>query len=156
VTSTLDDGLVDDELEVILEIEPDRDDDSDGGDEEKPKENYYPNVYAFVDFLAQMFAHDLEGQTEWRWCPDWFAHTEAIARLESCWKAFEVLRLDPGTGSSVWFRDHADPCMAALTNPTGPFARCSPEKGHRPQPWLPVNQPPAFMRNAGAQVIPNS
>jgi hypothetical protein len=76
-------------------------------------------VYAFVaGFLADIYAHEVsEQQTSWRWCSHWFHHTEAVARLEACWKAFEVLRQDPGTGASVWFRDHADPCMTALTAP---------------------------------------
>ena len=30
--------------------------------------------------------------------------------------------LDPATGMSVWFRDHADPHMAVLMDPDGPFA----------------------------------
>lgn len=89
--------------------------------------NYFPTVYAFVvEFLAPTFAHNVSEQdTAWRWCSRWFHHVEAMARLEACWKAWEVLRLDPGTGASLWFRDHADPCMSALTAPEGPFSRCS-------------------------------
>jgi hypothetical protein len=89
--------------------------------------NFYPDVYAFViEFLAPTFAHDVTDQdTSYRWCSRWFHHTEAVARLEAAWKAWEVLRLDPGTGASTWFRDHADPCMAVLTAAEGPFSRCS-------------------------------
>lgn len=104
--------------------------------------NYYPDVYAFVaGFLAPTFAHDVSEQdTSYKWCTKWFHHTEAVARLEALWKAWEVLRLDPGTGASVWFRDHADPCMNALTHPDGPFSRCT--SSHRlPRP-LPLDTPP--------------
>lgn len=89
--------------------------------------NYFPTVYAFVcEFLAPTFAHNVSDQdTSWRWCSRWFHHVEAMARLEACWKAWEVLRLDAGAGASLWFRDHADPCMSALTAPEGPFSRCS-------------------------------
>lgn len=88
--------------------------------------NYFPTVYAFVvEFLAPTFAHNVSEQdTSWRWCSRWFHHVEAMARLEACWKAWEVLRLDPGTGASLWFRDQADPCMNALTAQEGPIARC--------------------------------
>lgn len=106
--------------------------------------NFYPHVYAFVaGFLAPTFAHDVtEQDTSYRWCSHWFHHTEAVARLEAVWKAWEVLRLDPGTGASVWFRDHADPCMAALTAPHGPFARCS-DTTHRLPQALPLALLPA-------------
>lgn len=94
---------------------------------ETTPENYYPDVYTFVKgFWAPTFAHDVREQnTSWRWCSRWFHHVEAMARLEACWKAWEVLRLDPGTGASLWFRDHAGPCLAALTDPDGPFKGCS-------------------------------
>jgi hypothetical protein len=106
--------------------------------------NYYANVYEFVaDFLAPTFAHDVTDQdTSWRWCSRWFHHTEAVARLEGLWKAWEVLRQDSGTGASVWFRDHADPCIAALTAPQGPFARCSDTTHRLPKP-LPLALLPA-------------
>lgn len=106
--------------------------------------NLYPDVYTFVaEFLAPTYAHEVSDQnTSWRWCARWWAHVEAVARLEACWKAFEVLRLDPGTGASVWFRDHADPCMAVLTAPNGPFARCS-DVTHKLPRDLPLTLPPA-------------
>lgn len=104
-------------------------DDLDDGLQDDPPapQNLFGNVYEFVEFIAALYAHEVsDQQTHWRWCSHWFHHTEAVARLEACWKAFEVLRLDPGTGASVWFRDHADPCMTALTNPGGPGAGVKP------------------------------
>jgi hypothetical protein len=56
-----------------------------------------------------------------------------------------VGRLDPATGISVWFRDHADHHMAVLLDSDGPFKRCSVEKGHseRQLDPLPLVDPPA-------------
>jgi len=116
------------------------------GSVEEERENLYGNVYEFVgDFLARIYATDISQQrADLRWCSHWFHHAEAVARLEACWKAFEVLRLDPGTGASVWFRDHADPCMTALTRPDGPFRGCSDTAHKTPRP-LPVVEPPAYL-----------
>ncbi|MGV0111135.1 DUF4913 domain-containing protein [Arthrobacter sp. CP30] len=32
----------------------------------------------------------------------------AVSRLNALWRAWETLRLDPGTGMSDWWRIHAD------------------------------------------------
>ena len=107
-------------------------------------ENFYPSVYRFVsEFLAPTFAHEVnDQQTSFRWCSKWFHHAEAVARLEALWKAWEVLRLDPGTGAGVWFRDFADPAMAALTAAHGPFSRCS-DTTHKLPPALPIDPVPS-------------
>jgi hypothetical protein len=44
-----------------------------------PPENFYPDVAAFVTgFLAELYAHEWrETDTSWRWCAQWWAHTEA-------------------------------------------------------------------------------
>ena len=42
-------------------------------------------------------------------------------RLEALWRAWEHLRLDPATGMSVWWRDHADHHMRVLMADDGPF-----------------------------------
>ncbi|MGI8418403.1 MAG: DUF4913 domain-containing protein [Nakamurella sp.] len=100
--------------------------------------NLYNSVHEFVtDFIAQIYAHPVaDRQTSWRWCSHWHHHAEAVARLEAAWKAFEALRQDPGTGASVWFRDHGDPCMTALTGSDGPFRLCS-DTGHKAPTALP-------------------
>ena len=109
-------------------------------------ENLYPNVAAWVaGFLAPLYAHEWnEMDREWKWCSRWWLHTEAVVRLEAMWKAWELLRLDPGTGASAWLLQHADPAMAALTSPTGTFRRCKPDQ-HRAYDPLPVEDPPAGM-----------
>jgi hypothetical protein len=80
---------------------------------------------------------------EWKWCARWWLHVEAVVRLEATRKAWEVLRLDPGTGASVWLRDHAHPAVTALTKPHGTFHRCGPTE-HAVYDSLPVDErPPA-------------
>ena len=101
--------------------------DSPAGSEESLPALKYASVYDFVDtHLVFMFARDTT-KPEFRWCSKWWAHGEAVSRLEALWRAYEQLRLDPGTGMSVWWRDHAGPAMAALFDPSGPFDGCSAE-----------------------------
>jgi len=78
---------------------------SDGAEE---VENHFPNVYAFVqDFLVKVHARPVRAQLSWHWCSQWWDHPEAVSRLEALWKAFELLRRDPGTGAATWWRDYA-------------------------------------------------
>ena len=96
-----------------------------------------------VDHLAPMYRRRI-GAT-YAWCPEWWRHAEAAARLEALWLAWEYFRLEspPTTGMSVWFRDHADPHMGVLLSPDGPFKGCSPDDGHDPHtPPLPCIEPP--------------
>jgi hypothetical protein len=108
-------------------------------------ELFYGSVEDFVrEQLAPMYRRALDGHQR-TWCPEWWRHAEAISRLEALWRAWEHLRLDPATGMSVWFRDHADHHMAVLFDPEGPFKRCSVEKGHgagRALEPLPLVEPP--------------
>jgi hypothetical protein len=119
-----------------------------------PPTNFYPDVAAFVTgFLAGVYAHEWSEQdTGWRWCAQWCSHTEALVRLEALWKAWEVLRLDPGTGASTWLRDHADPAMHTLTSPAGPFARCTPVR-HTAPPALVTATPPHGLFASSPQAI---
>jgi hypothetical protein len=144
MTTTLDPQLLDDGLED--DDQAPAADDQDDDDDDKPQ-NRYPDVFAFVaEFLVYVFANEVQEQrTDFRWCSSWFLHTEALTRLEACWKAWEKLRNDPGTGASVWFRDHADPCMTALSHPDGPFSHCHPNR-HSSKPALLIDRPPAFLR----------
>src|SRR5688500_12003035 len=97
---------------------------------EPPAELYYPPLDRFVTAqLAPMYRRQVDGRNR-TWCPDWWRHAEAIARREAVWRAWEHLRLDPTTGISVWFRDHADHHMNVLLDPDGPLKGCTPDKGH--------------------------
>jgi hypothetical protein len=98
------------------------------------------------EFLAPTYRRPVDGRNR-SWCPQWWRHAEAIARLEALWRSWEQLRLDPATGASVWFRDHADHHMAVLLDPdSGPFKHCTPDKGHSPRMEpLPLEEPPEGM-----------
>lgn len=102
----------------------------------------YPTVVAFVEeHLAKVYARDLATPTL-RWCSRWWAHAEALDRLDACWRAWENLRKDKTTGPSTWWREHADPAMRELLAETGPFTACS--RGHQtrhPIPPLPTETP---------------
>src|SRR5205823_343814 len=75
-----------------------------------------------------MFRRPLGG--EYRWCPQWWPHAEAITRLTALWHTWEALRLQPGTGMATWLRDHLDHQLPVLLGRTGPFSMCS-EDDHR-------------------------
>ena len=67
---------------------------------------------------------------------------EAVSRVAALWRSREHLRLDPATGMSVWWRDHADHHMAVLLNPQGPFYNCD-MKEHRDPDHLEPRKAPA-------------
>ncbi|WP_444950572.1 DUF4913 domain-containing protein [Micromonospora ureilytica] len=75
------------------------------------------------------------------WCPRWREHTEAIAQFHGLWLAWQD-KTGPKaslTGPSEWHRDHLGPTMAALRNPSGPFAGCKPG-AHRAKERPPVER----------------
>lgn len=109
-----------------------------------PPQLYYSTLDVFVrDLLAPTYRRPIDARNR-SWCPQWWRHAEAIARLEALWRAWEHLRLDPATGVSVWFRDHADHHMTVLLDSdAGPFKYCNTERGHSPRlEPLPVDAPP--------------
>lgn len=88
---------------------------------------YYPNAYRFfTEFLAPAYRRKTVDCPAMRWCPSWFCHPEARARVDALWRSWEYLRLDPATGMSVWWKDHADHHMAKLLSPDGTFKDCTP------------------------------
>lgn len=106
-------------------------------------EPFYPSVYAFVsDFLVHVYARRTGLQAAMRWCPRWWAHPEAMSRLEALWMAFEVQRQDAGLGAAIWWRDYADPTMTTLLDSDGPFRECGGDS-HAVTPPLPTTPPPA-------------
>ena len=80
-----------------------------------------------------------------RWCPRWWAHPLGLDRLESLWRAWEALRLDPGTGLSVWYRDHFAPALADLTGGDGPFRECDLQRHVDPKAALALPAPDAIL-----------
>ncbi len=94
-----------------------------------PPEPVYNAVEDWViDYFLPMFRRTLGG--EYRWCGQWWQHGEAISRLTSLWHAWEVLRLQSGTGIASWYRDHLDHQLPILLGARGPFYQCS-ETAHR-------------------------
>jgi len=97
-----------------------------------PGKTVYGTVVEFVEnYLSVVYRRQVTDISETVWCPEWFRHAEAAVRLEALWRAWEHLRMDPATGMSVWLLDHADPHMAKLFDPRGPFKYCSVRNGHK-------------------------
>lgn len=103
------------------------------------REPLYPDVYAWVEsWFAPVFGRRL-GRV--KWCARWWAHAEAIYRLEAAWRAWEVSRLDPWLGPSVWIREALVPLWDGLMTEGGTFDGCD-AKQHEPAPDLPIDPRP--------------
>ncbi|MGH3126175.1 MAG: DUF4913 domain-containing protein [Streptosporangiaceae bacterium] len=104
-------------------------------------EPLYPSVQDWVTKLfLPMYRRPLGG--EWRWCGQWWRHAEAIMRLTALWHSWEAMRLQPGTGTANWLRDHLDHQLPVLLGRNGPFAQCSEDEHIDPRiasadPWPP-------------------
>jgi hypothetical protein len=112
-----------------------------------PPELVFPNLEAFVsDYLVHHFARPVQASAydkEFTWCSSWWAHTEAVSRLNALWRAWEALRLDETLGLADWWNNYADPTMRVLFASKGPFQGCTAE-AHKPaNPPLPVVPAPA-------------
>jgi len=131
---------VDDDLDDFDPPEPDTTDATE--DAASKGGTHYADVYEFVhEFLVHVYARRVSRQnTRFRWCPQWYLHPEAVARLEALWKAFEPPRQDPSLGPAIWWRDYTDPTMTTLTAPDGPFAECGAD-AHVAPPALPTLVP---------------
>lgn len=94
-------------------------------DESEPEEEaalYFGSVDEFFrGYLRPNYRRRVDGN-QTLWAADWWKYAEAVARLDALWRAWEHLRLDPQTGMSVWFRDHAEHHMSILLSSSGPFA----------------------------------
>lgn len=109
----------------------------------------YGSVVEFVEnYLSMTYQRQVTDTTETVWCPEWWRHPEAVARLDSLWRAWERYRMEGATGLSEWFIGHADLQMKQLFAPTGPFRYCSARHGHKDllSP-LPTAEPPGMFSN---------
>lgn len=98
---------------------------------EQPETEYH-DVGEFVhNYLTGLYQRQVTDINDTVWCPEWWRHKEAVARLEAVWRAFEFYRQDPTTGMSIWLLNHADKHMAVLFDPKGPFKYCSVRHGHK-------------------------
>lgn len=120
-------------------------------DASEPVEEAVPQLYfgstdEFLrEYLRNVYRRAINGRSR-IWAAKWWEYDEAVIRLEALWRSWEHLRLDPATGMSVWWRDHADHHMPILMDPDGVFASADPSdkqnlcsKGD-PLPYL---RPPA-------------
>ena len=78
-------------------------------------------------------------------------HPEAVARVAALWRAWEHLRLDPATGMSIWWRDHADHHMRVLMDPHGPFYKCDMQKHRDPDHLEPKKAPTGWFPDVRTQ-----
>ncbi|MFD3431274.1 DUF4913 domain-containing protein [Nocardia fluminea] len=92
---------------------------------------------AFVEkYVAHTYRREVTArgsENTLRWCPCWWDHGEATARLDALWMAFEALRQGEGAEMNTWWVQHADPQMAVIFDPEGPFKYCSVAEGHKPK-----------------------
>lgn len=105
----------------------------------------FGSVDEFVrEYLRKVYRPRIDGRRRF-WAADWWNYPEAVARLTALWRAWEHLRLDPGTGSSIWWRDHFDHHMAVLTGPEGPFSEIPHDQASKSTvgDYLPYTEPPA-------------
>ena len=99
-------------------------------DEDDLPEPVYASVQDWVsEHFLPMYRRPLGG--EFRWCPQWWRHAEAITRLTALWQSWEAMRLQPGTGTANWLRDHLDHQLPVLLGRSGPFAQCSRGRARR-------------------------
>ncbi|MBO0596766.1 DUF4913 domain-containing protein [Nesterenkonia sp. E16_7] len=114
----------------------------------------YPNAGEWVNgWLLPHYRRQLGGSTR-RWDPKWWHYEEVGGALEALWQAWEHLRLEPGTGIAVFYRDYLYPIMDQLTAPDGPFwnyhATYDPVRSNIvPPAWETTPTPRGWFREAG-------
>lgn len=124
-------------------------------EEETPPEEPPPLMYANVDeFVVNLLLPNWRRpRREYAWCEKWWAHAEAITRLESLWESWEWARVQPVPAMAVWWRDFATTTMNTLCDQAaGPFARCKEPHGHEVLDLWPSQKPPPIFRDANEEV----
>ena len=89
-------------------------------DEEAAPAPAFATLEDFVQWICEVYRRQVNGVTH-VWNGEWWKSTEVVMRMDAMWRAFEALRLDPGTGLSSWWRDHADYHMSVILSPDGPL-----------------------------------
>ncbi|HEV7951029.1 MAG TPA: DUF4913 domain-containing protein [Glaciihabitans sp.] len=93
----------------------------------------------FLDWVAQHFATvEVTGSNDAaKWCPEWWKHPEAVARLRAVWSARlqADAEMESETGDlaavSSWWLNHWDRHAAILLDRSnGPFRDCDAHRGH--------------------------
>jgi len=112
-------------------------------DQDEAPEPVYGSVQDWVNqHFLPMYRRPLGG--EFRWCPQWWHHAEAITRLTALWQSWEAMRLQPGTGTANWLRDHLDHQLPVLLGRSGPFAQCSEDEHIDPRIAIADPPPPGW------------
>jgi len=96
------------------------------GDGEEPPPFFYADLISFyTQHLAPIIRRRDGGGRGW--CPQWWRHPEAVARLHGLWLARQQLTATEAglVGASTWHRDHLDQALVHLRAPDGPFAACT-------------------------------
>jgi hypothetical protein len=121
----------------------DEPDERDGA--QAPPEPYFGSMIEWFErWLRPAYRRSTHGDLR-EWCEEWWRHAEALSRIDALWRAWEALRLDPGTGLSVWWRDHADHHLAVLLDADGPFKGCGDGHIDDSPELLRHTQPPTAM-----------
>jgi len=107
---------------------------------------YYLTVEEWVsEWLFPVYRRAVLGH-ERVWCPQWWRHAEAVARLESLWRASRRLGAGaPRPACPSGFATHADHHMTVLLDADGPFKGCDGHHSDRPLEQLPHDPPPDGM-----------
>ena len=99
---------------------------ADGGED---VERCFPGLEEWVVGWLAPTVRRQHNENTFRWCPQWWAHPEAISRLNGLWEAWENARTDGAIAMLGWWQvlDHH---LTLLTSTGGPFAQCT-HTGHR-------------------------
>ncbi|MEU5885186.1 DUF4913 domain-containing protein [Spirillospora sp. NPDC047279] len=110
---------------------------------------HYPTVIEWVTrHFIPMYRRTLGG--EFRWCAEWWRHSEAISRLTALWYSWEAMRLQGATGMALWYRDHLDHQLPVLLGPRGPFYQCTEIEHLEPHQAKHSPVPPGWWANDAA------
>lgn len=121
---------------------------ADSQGEEKAPELVYGSAEEFLyEQLLPTYVRSVSGKSA-KWCIEWYFHPEAVSRVAALWRAWEHLRLDPATGMSVWWKDHADHHMRVLLDPQGPFYNCDMKEHREPELLEPRKAPEGWFPDA--------
>jgi hypothetical protein len=84
----------------------------------------YPDFMTwFAEWLSPAIHRSLKAGTTW--CPMWWRHIEATARIDALWRSWEHARETGGPELSYWWTHHFEPHWSVLADAAlGPFAAC--------------------------------
>jgi hypothetical protein len=94
------------------------------------EERCFPGLEEWVVGWLAPTVRRQHNENAFRWCPQWWAHAEAISRLNGLWEAWENARTEGSVAMLGWWQvfDHH---ATILTSTGGPFAQCTQSSGHR-------------------------